>query len=287
MRSPLVPLLFALLALPLCAESGRRQLGVPYLAPADLASADAYRAEKAKLDVFTPADATGLPIVIWFHAGGLSQGEKFIPGELVGKNLVVVAPGYRLLPRATVADAVEDAAEAVAWTFRHAEEIGGDPSKIFISGASAGGYLASLVTLDRSYLKRRGLDANRVAGLIPFSGQMITHFALRETRGLRREQPLVDEFAPLYHVRGDAPPILLITGDRELELLGRYEENAYMARMLKIAGHTSVRLIEIPGKDHAGMTPPAFPFLLEEVTRVLDGRLSSRVATGAQADGGR
>jgi hypothetical protein len=34
--------------------------------------------------------------------------------------------------------------------------------------------------------------------------------------------------APLYHVRKDAPPLLLITGDRDLELLGRYQENAYL-----------------------------------------------------------
>ena len=47
-----------------------------------------------------------------------------------------------------------------------------------------------------------------------------------ELNHLLRTQPLLDEMAPLYHVRDDAPPLLLITGDRELEMLGRYEENA-------------------------------------------------------------
>jgi xanthosine utilization system XapX-like protein len=49
-------------------------------------------------------------------------------------------------------------------------------------------------------------------------------------------------FSALYHVRADAPPLLLITGDRELELLGRYEENAYLMRMMKIKGQPSTSI---------------------------------------------
>ena len=48
--------------------------------------------------------------------------------------------------------------------------------------------------------------------------------------GIDALKPVIDDFAPLYHVRPDAPPILLLTGNRELELLGRYEENAYLNR---------------------------------------------------------
>lgn len=65
-------------------------------------------------------------------------------------------------------------------------------------------------------------------------------------------------------MRKDAPPLLLITGDRELELLGRYEENAYLMRMMKVVGHTKTKLYELDGYDH-NMTAPAFPLLLKEV----------------------
>jgi hypothetical protein len=68
-------------------------------------------------------------------------------------------------------------------------------------------------------------------------------------------------------VRKDAPPILLITGDREKELLGRYEENAYLFRMLKVAGHEEVTLFEIDGYGH-GMADPAHPLLLNFVKRI-------------------
>ena len=68
-------------------------------------------------------------------------------------------------------------------------------------------------------------------------------------------------------MRKDAPPILLITGDREKELLGRYEENAYLFRMLKVSGHQDVTLFEIDGYGH-GMTDPAHPLLLKFVKRM-------------------
>lgn len=59
------------------------------------------------------------------------------------------------------------------------------------------------------------------------SGQTITHLIIREEKGIPDTRPVVDSLAPLFHVRPDASPLILITGDRELELLGRYEENAY------------------------------------------------------------
>lgn len=54
--------------------------------------------------------------------------------------------------------------------------------------------------------------------------------------------------------------MLLISGDRELEMLGRYEENAYLARMMKVAGHPHTRLLELEGYGH-NMFYPAFPLL--------------------------
>jgi len=78
----------------------------------------------------------------------------------------------------------------------------------------------------------------------------------------------VDEFAPLFHVRHDAPPLLLITGDRELEMLGRYEENAYLARMMKVAGHKKTRLLELDGYDH-GMVYPALPLVMKEIENII------------------
>ena len=152
--------------------------------------------------------------------------------------------------------------------FKNIESFGGDPSLIFVSGHSAGGYLTSMVGLDKKWLKAHDIDANQIAGLIPLSGHTITHMTVRAERGIKDTQPIVDEFAPLYHVRKDAPPLLLITGDRRLEMLGRYEENAYLMRMMKVVGHNDTQLFELDGYGH-GMTHPAFPLLIKEVQRIV------------------
>jgi acetyl esterase/lipase len=100
---------------------------------------------------------------------------------------------------------------------------------------------------------------------IPLSPQVITHFTIRDERGIEETQPIIDDLAPLFHVRKDAPPMLVITGDREKELAGRYEENAYFWRMMKLAGHKQTTLHEFDGFDHGKMPEPAFPLLLKFV----------------------
>jgi acetyl esterase/lipase len=226
---------------------------------------DGYIKSQCRLDIYYPKDVKNFATIVWFHGGGITGGAKEIPKELMDKGMAVIGVGYRLSPKAKAPAYIEDAAAAVAWAFKHIAEYGGNNKLIFVSGHSAGGYLGTMITLDKHYLAKYNIDANAIAGLIPFSGQAITHFTVRQEMGIKDTQPTIDKYAPLYHVRADAPPMLLITGDREMELLGRYEENAYINRMMKLAGHKSTRLYELQGFDHGGMAVPAFPLLLKEV----------------------
>lgn len=229
------------------------------------AETDSYIAERCRLDIYYPVDIKNFITVVWFHGGGINSGNKFIPEQLTEKGIAVVAANYRLSPAVKSPAYIEDAAAAIAWTFNNIVRYGGDPSKIVVSGHSAGGYLASMAGLDKRWLEKYGIDANNIAMLVPFSGHAITHFTIREERGIKGTQPVTDEFAPLYHVRDDSPPLILITGDRELEILGRYEENAYLWRMMKVAGHKETRLFELDGFDHGGMASPAYEILLKEI----------------------
>ncbi|MBN2805443.1 MAG: alpha/beta hydrolase [Prolixibacteraceae bacterium] len=231
--------------------------------------ADQYINERCVLDIYYPENTESFATIVWFHGGGLTGGNKEIPEMLKDKGVCVVGVNYRLYPKVKAPVYIDDAAAAVSWVFKHINGYGGDSSLIFIAGHSAGGYLASMIGLDKSYLLKHTIDANNIAGLIPFSGHTITHFTVREERGIPGTQPIVDSLAPLYHVRHDAPPLILITGDRELELLGRYEENAYLMRMMKLVGHKETKLYELDGYDH-GMTLPAFPLLLKEVQRIME-----------------
>jgi acetyl esterase/lipase len=242
------------------------QTNLPYYTES-INKSDTYIKERCVLDVYYPKNSPGFATVIWFHGGGLTGGNKELPEGLKNQGIAVISVNYRLGPKVSAPKYIEDAAAAVAWVFKNITGFGGDESLIFVSGHSAGGYLASMVGLDKKWLNTQGIDANKIAGLIPLSGQAITHFLVRKERGIADTQPVIDDLAPLFHVRADAPPLLLITGDRELEMLGRYEENAYLIRMMKITGHQNTKLYELDGFGH-NMTEPAFPLLLNEVRRI-------------------
>jgi acetyl esterase/lipase len=223
---------------------------------------DEYSRERCKLDIYYPVDKKDFPTVIWFHGGGLTGGNKSIPAELKSEGIAVVAVNYRLSPKVKSPAYIEDAAAAVAWTFKNISKYKGSAKRIFVSGHSAGGYLASMISLDKRWLAKHDLDADSIAGLVPLSGQSNTHFTIKVEAGIAKEQPMIDELAPVFHVRKDAPPILIISGDRELEMVGRYEETAYFWRMLKVVGHPDAKLMELDGFNHGGMTKPGLSLLL-------------------------
>lgn len=227
-------------------------------------SADAYIQEQCKLDVYFPTDKKDFTTIVWYHGGGLTGGKKEIPEYLKGKGFGVIGVGYRFAPQVKVEDIIQDAAQSVKWVVDNIEEYGGSKNKIVLSGHSAGGYLALMIGLNKQYLQAHGIDADQLMGMVPLSAQTITHFTARQEHGIDINQPTVDEYAPLFWVRKGTPAITLITGDRALELVGRYEENAYLARMLKVVGNDNVKLLELDGYDH-GMVYPALPLLVKEV----------------------
>jgi acetyl esterase/lipase len=227
-----------------------------------------YMRERCRLDLYCPEGVDDFATVVWFHGGGLVAGNRYVPGELRKQGLAVAAASYRLSPEVKAPAYIEDAAAALAWVFRNIDRYGGSPRRIFVCGASAGGYLATMVVLDKRWLAPYDIDPDTVAGLVSLSGQAITHVAVRKERGISRMQPVIDDLAPLYHVRRGLPPTLLVTGDRELELLGRQEENAYFQRMLKLVGNSRVEQREIEGVDHLGLEAAAHKYLLEFVKRI-------------------
>ena len=45
-----------------------------------------------------------------------------------------------------------------------------------------------MIGLDKKWLSAEGIDANKIAGLIPFSGQAITHFLVRKEKKEKRKR---------------------------------------------------------------------------------------------------
>jgi acetyl esterase/lipase len=103
------------------------------------------------LSIFSPAGpgrSTAAPCVYWIHGGGMILGDRFsqidIPLEWLAEfGAVVVTVDYRLAPEATGMTLVEDCYQGLIWTAEHAGELGVDPARIVVAGASAGGGLAA------------------------------------------------------------------------------------------------------------------------------------------------
>ena len=234
---------------------------------------DGYRKDRCKLDVYYPVGKKGFPTIVWFHGGGLEGGGKHVPEMFMNQGFAVVAVNYRLSPKAQNPAYTEDAAAAVAWAYKHIEEYGGSPRRVFVTGHSAGGYLTLMVGLDKSYLQEYGVDADSIAAYLPISGQTVTHFTIRKERSLPEGIPVIDQYAPCNKARKDTPPFVLITGDRNLEMADRYEENALLASVLKNIGNKKVSLYELQGFDHGQVYVPGCCLVANYIRNfIADGR---------------
>jgi acetyl esterase/lipase len=232
-----------------------------YYSDQALATADDYQRGQCRLDLRYPAEKKDFATVVWFHGGGLTGGKRhFI--NLGDPGIAVAAVGYRLSPQAGHPAYLEDAAAAVAWTLRNIRQYGGDPAKVFVAGHSAGGYLTAMVGMDPRWLAAHDLSIHQLAGLIPVSAQVTTHFHVKKLRGDTGEQyrPLIDEFAPLYHCASNLPPVCLVTGDRKIEFKCRVEENDLMAVSLRTLGHPAVEFHELPDLNHGTCVTGAMPY---------------------------
>lgn len=131
-----------------------------------------------KYDVFSPKGAKHLPCIVIIHGGGwVSNDENVMRGlarELTrGGQFVVFSIDYRWAGKAdgdansnTMANLIEDVYGAVAHIMEHAETYGGDPSRVGLTGDSAGGHLSAAASLMVDRIGERGFG--KTAGVFEF-----------------------------------------------------------------------------------------------------------------------
>ncbi len=214
-----------------------------------------YEQQRCRLDLYLPEKPeAGFATIVWFHGGSIQGGDKAsrietrLATRFAREGVAVASVNYRLHPKVMYPAYLEDAAAAFAFVHRTIAEHGGSADRVFLSGHSAGGYLSAMVGMDEHLLAAHQLKTDSIAGLMPVSGQMITHSTVRKERGISRLTPIIDAAAPLYHARENAPPCLAIAGSKDLP--GRSEENRYFVAALKAAGHPDAAFFEGEGRDH-------------------------------------
>src|SRR5579883_184201 len=163
------------------AQAQNIKRNIPYANPAH---------ERQVLDVYSPHNAKDLPVVFWIHGGGWQTGDKsdvqIKPKVFMDKGFVFVSTNYRLLPSVDMATLVRDIAKSIRWVHDHIAEYGGDPTRLFIMGHSAGAQLAALICIDDRYLKAEGLSLALLKGCVPVDGDTYDIPAIIETAETRR-----------------------------------------------------------------------------------------------------
>ncbi|MEQ1817100.1 MAG: alpha/beta hydrolase [Terricaulis sp.] len=207
---------------------------------------------RRKLDVYAPPGATQLPVVVFIYGGSWTSGSKgdyaFAGAALASRGFVTVIPDYQLVPSVRFPSFIEDCAAAVRWAADHAQEYGGDPSRIVLVGHSAGAYNVMMLALDAHYLRDAGVDSARVRGAVGLSGPYdFLPFDVDATRNAFGQAPDTALTQPVHFARRDAPPLLLLWGEADTTV-GPRNLRSLDAAMRAAGGRVETKTY--PGVNH-------------------------------------
>jgi acetyl esterase/lipase len=230
-----------------------------------------------RLDVYRPkADphgGAGAPVLLQIHGGGWMIGAKEQQGlplmyQLAQHGWVCVAINYRLSPRATWPDHLVDCKQALAWVKEHITEYGGDPTRVVVTGGSAGGHLTAMLGLTANEPRfQPGFESvdTSVRAFVP----IYAVYDFTDRNGIRgKRDPLrwilekrivkqlrdanfdvFDLASPMSHVHAGVPPCFVVHGT--LDNLVPIEEARDFVGLLRAASSAPVAFAELPGAHHA------------------------------------
>jgi arylformamidase len=224
-------------------ESAKSWLNVPY-----------GGSPRETLDIYA-ADKAGGPVLVYIHGGYWRSGAKednanFVPA-FTGRGATVVLVEYDLCPKVTVTDIVRQTRASIAWIFRNIVRYGGNPSKFYISGHSAGGHLTAMaLTYD---WEKDGLPKDFIKGAVAMSGvhdpHMVMHISANQE--IRMTPEIAKENSPLLHGPRLNCPLLVAVGAVEPE--GWKQMSKDYLEFCKQRG-LKAQYLEVPGANHYTMS---------------------------------
>lgn len=177
-----------------------------------------------RLDIYMPADRPAkAPVVVYIHGGGYVGGERSplpgliydnVPTFFARNRAIGVNMTYRLAPQHKWPSGAEDVGKAVAWLHENIAKYGGDPSRIFIMGQSAGATHAATWTFVPQV---HGSGGPRVAGALLLSGVYAAQHpqyspgkpAENSIAYYGEDESKYSSMAPLFHVKPGHPPVMI------------------------------------------------------------------------------
>lgn len=193
------------------------------------------------LNVWVPAAQSPRPrpVLVFYYGGGWVHGDRraydFAARAFAREGFVVVVPDYRKVPGVRFPAFVQDGAEAVRWVRDHVADYGGDPARVALSGHSAGGYIAAMLALDRRWLQAEDVDPTIIRAAVPMCGPY-DFFPFDKKRSIdafkgAKDGPMTQ---PIHFARADAPPMLLLTAGKDVQVGAHNAVN--LAARLKALG---------------------------------------------------
>lgn len=213
-----------------------RRKDIPYGPDGKRQTLDIYRRSTL------PSEA---PVLIHLHGGHHHSGHKSSQSmpllqRLASHGWVCLSANYRLRPGAGFLDHLSDAKRVIAWVHEHGDAYGADPSRIFLSGSSAGGYLAALCGLTQN-------DPRFQNGLGEADTSVTAAICLGAWLGGYVE-PTHLPTVPTAYIGADAAPFLVVHGERDT--VAPVEQARHFVAQLRQAS-VPVVYIELPGARHA------------------------------------
>lgn len=241
---------------------------------------------RQKLDLYLPRQGSTRPLIIWIHGGAFRMGSKEsnqLPLDYVTRGYALASINYRLSQHATFPAQIEDCKAAVRWLRAHAVDFELDPQRFAAWGPSAGGHLSAMLGTTghvKEYDVGEYLDvSSRVQAVVDFFGptdflQMDTHRlpdGMIHDKADSPESELVGgpiqlhpervaRANPVTYVTQDAPPFLIVHGDRDP--LVPYHQSTLLVAALEAAG-VPVIFYTVAGGGHGQFTDPKIPPMVE------------------------
>lgn len=195
---------------------------------------------RQKLDIYLPKNGEVKATILYLYGGGWVSGARWyyrLFGRMMAaRGFAVVVPDYHLYPSATFPSFVEDAALAFKWMHDHAAELGGNSSRLFVMGHSAGAHISALLALDPGYLRAHGLTPSAIKGVVglagPYTLDPLKWTGVKDIFATSRGEPHTAR--PIKLVKADAPPMLLLHGARD-RIVGQHA-TVNFAAALTVAG---------------------------------------------------